>query len=99
GSTRARNGSRSSRSASRTWKPRSWRSRGSRQRPTPAAALRLRLLRGLRLARAVERDRLANERLECGSVDVFTFVDVDRAACIALEARVEQAGRILQRRA
>ena len=32
------------------------------------------------LARTVEGDRLANERLEVGLVDLFSFVDVDRAA-------------------
>jgi len=44
-------------------------------------------------------DRLANERLEGGLVNFFSFVDVDRAACVSVETRVEEAGRILQRRA
>src|SRR6202041_1186234 len=61
--------------------------------------LRLRFLRRFRLARTVEGDRLANERLEGGLVDFFSFVDVDRAANGAVEARVEETGRILQRRA
>src|SRR3989441_6110753 len=52
-----------------------------------------------RLARTVEGDRLANERLEGGLVNVFSFVDVDRAAYISVETRVEETGRILQRRA
>src|SRR6267142_5728581 len=59
----------------------------------------LRLLRRFRLARAVEGDRAANERLEGGLVNVFSFVDVDRAAGVSVEARVEETGRILQRRA
>src|SRR2546427_4481009 len=52
-----------------------------------------------RLTRTVEGDRLANERLEGGRVNVFSFVDVDRAAYVSLETRVEETGRILQRRA
>jgi hypothetical protein len=55
----------------------------------------LRLVRRLRLARAVEGDRLANERPEGGLVDFFSFVDVDRAACVSVETRVEETGRIL----
>src|SRR6266550_2519843 len=58
-----------------------------------------RLPRLHRLARTVEGDRLANERLEGGLVNFFSFVDVDRAACVSVEARVEETGRILQRRA
>src|SRR3989442_3621880 len=61
--------------------------------------LGLRLLRRFRLARTVEGDRLANERLEGGLVNFFSFVDVDRAACVPVETRVEETGRILQRRA
>jgi SAM-dependent methyltransferase len=52
-----------------------------------------------RLARTVEGDCLANERLEGGLVNFFSFVDVDRAACVSVETRVEETGRILQRRA
>src|SRR5882762_9127287 len=55
-------------------------------------------LRRFRLARTVEGDRLANERLEGGLVNFFSLVDVDRAACISVETRVEEAGRILERR-
>src|SRR4051812_6164621 len=54
------------------------------------------LRRFLRLARAVDRDRLADQRLERRRIDLFTFVNVDRAAYVPLEARVEQALRILQ---
>src|SRR5437870_394518 len=61
--------------------------------------LGLRFLRSFRLARTVECDRLANERLEGGLVNFFSFVDVDRAACVSVETRVEETGRILQRRA
>src|SRR5436853_2465962 len=49
--------------------------------------------------RTVEGDRLANERLEGGLDNFFSFVDVDRAAYVSLETRVEETGRILQRRA
>src|SRR5207244_1645707 len=59
----------------------------------------LRFLRRFRLAGTVEGDRLANERLEGGLVDFVSFVDVDRAACVSVETRVEETGRILQRRA
>ena len=61
--------------------------------------LGLRFLRRFRLARTVEGDRLANERFEGGLVNFFSFVDVDRAACVSVETRVEETGRILQRRA
>jgi hypothetical protein len=40
---------------------------------------------------------LADERLEGGLVNVVFFMDVDRAACVSVETRVEQTGRILQR--
>src|SRR5256714_1655556 len=52
-----------------------------------------------RLGRTVEGDGLANERLEGGLVNFFSFVDVDRAAYVSIEARVEETGRILHRRA
>src|SRR5713101_3617922 len=61
--------------------------------------LGLRFLRRFRLAGTVEGDRLANERLEGGLVNFFSFVDVDRAAYVSLETRVEEMCRILQRRA
>ena len=59
--------------------------------------LGLRFLRRFRLARPVEGDRLANERLEGGLVNFFFFVDVDRAACVSVETRVEETGRIRRR--
>src|SRR6185503_4706883 len=66
----------------------------------PAAeSLGLRFLRRFRLAGTVEGDRFANERLEGRLVNFFSFVDVDRAAYVSVETRVEEAGRILQRRA
>src|SRR6267143_6640044 len=61
--------------------------------------LGLRWLRRFRLAGTVEGDRLANERLEGGLVNVCSFVDVDRAAYVSVETRVEETGRILQKRA
>src|SRR5882724_5936102 len=64
-----------------------------------AESLGLRFLRRFRLARTVEGDRLANEPLEGGLVNFFSFVDVDRAARVSVETRVEETGRILQRRA
>src|SRR5207237_399167 len=64
-----------------------------------SAPLGLRFLRRFQLARTVEGYCLANERLEGGPVDFFSFVDVDRAACVSVETRVEETGRILQRRA
>src|SRR6266849_3979687 len=74
--------------------------RGSRPLQTATRRLSgLRFLRGFRLARTVEGNRLANERLEGGLVNFFSFVDVDRAACVSVETRVEETGRILQRRA
>src|SRR5207247_9414055 len=62
-------------------------------------SLRLRFLRRVRLAGTVEGDCLANERLEGRLVNIFSFVDVDRAARVSVETRVEETGRILQRRA
>src|SRR2546425_12817032 len=61
--------------------------------------LGLRFLRRLlRPARAVVGDRLADERLEGGLANFFSFVDVDRTAYACVETRVEEMGRILQRR-
>src|SRR5471032_31028 len=73
--------------------------RSSRRRSARRNPLGLRFLRRFRLARTVEGDRLANERLEGGFVNFFSFVDVDRAAYVSVETRVEETGRILQRRA
>jgi hypothetical protein len=55
-----------------------------------------RFLRSFRFASTIEGDRFANERLEDGLADFFSFVDVDRAAYVSVEARVEQTSRILQ---
>src|SRR4051812_1528632 len=44
----------------------------------------------------VERDCFANQRLECRCVDLLVFVDVDRAARVSLETRVEETRRVLQ---
>src|SRR5436190_17062730 len=60
--------------------------------------LALRFLRRFRLARTVEGDRFANERLEGGLVDFFSFVDVDRAARVSLETRVEETRRVFEER-
>src|SRR5258707_1293515 len=67
-------------------------------RLTPAAAAAPRASR-FRLAGSIDRDRLANERLEGGRVNLFSFVNVDRATHVAVETRVEETGRILQGRA
>ena len=40
-----------------------------------------------------------DKRLERVGVDLFTLVDVDRAPRVAIEARVEELGRVVQRRA
>src|SRR5881628_3705569 len=71
--------------------------------PPPSTSRRkplgVRFLRRFRLDRTVERDRLANQCLEGGRVNFFSFVDVDRAAYVSGETRVEETGRILQKRA
>src|SRR5690349_15599016 len=67
--------------------------------PCGGEPLGLRFLRRFRLARTVAGDRLTNERLEGGVVDFFSCVDVDRAAYVSVETRVEETGWILQRRA
>src|ERR1035437_6724291 len=61
--------------------------------------LRRRFLRRFRLGKTVEGDRLANEHLEGGLVNFLSLVDVDRATYVSVETRVEETGRILQRRA
>jgi hypothetical protein len=38
---------------------------------------------------------LANERLEGGLVNLFSFVDVDRAPCLSVETRVEERLAVL----
>src|SRR5260370_41255148 len=52
-----------------------------------------------RLVGTVEGDGLTNERLEGRLVHFFSFIDVDRAAYVSVETRVEEMGGILQRRA
>ena len=42
---------------------------------------------------------MPNERFEGGLVNFFSYVDVDRAACVSGETRVAETGRIFQRRA
>jgi hypothetical protein len=59
----------------------------------------LRFLRTFRLAGNVEGGRFANERLEGRCVHFFSFTDIDRAAYVSVQTRVEETGRILQRRA
>ena len=59
----------------------------------------LRLLRWLQLATTVEGNRLANERLEGGLVDFSALKDVNRPARVAVKARIEETGRVFQRRA
>src|SRR5205814_7111607 len=44
-----------------------------------------------------EGDRGTDERLERARVDLLPFMDVDRAPCVPLEARVEELRRVLQR--
>jgi hypothetical protein len=58
-------------------------------------SLGLLFLRRFRLTRTVEGNRLANKRLEGGLVNFFSFVNVDRAARVSVETRVEETGRIL----
>src|SRR5262245_34827494 len=54
---------------------------------------------GLRSLRAfgVEGDRFANQRLEGGWVDPVSLVEIDRAADLAVEPGIEEAGRVRQR--
>src|SRR5688500_717651 len=47
----------------------------------------------------VQRDGFADERLERRGVDRVGFAEVDRAAGVALETRVEEALRVLEARA
>ena len=42
---------------------------------------------------------MANERLESGLVNCLSFVNIDCTAHIAVETRIEETSRILQRRA
>src|SRR6476660_6579111 len=60
--------------------------------PLPFLRLLLRL-------RAILGNVRLHERLEPARVALLPFVDVDRAPYVSLETRVEETGRILQRRA
>ena len=51
----------------------------------------------LALAREIERHGGADEILQGRLVDLVAFVDVDGAPDVALEAGVEETGRVLQR--
>src|SRR5258706_6953516 len=58
------------------------------------------LLRSLWLclsAGCIEGDRGTDERLERARVDLLPLMDVNRAPCVPVEARVEELGRVLQR--
>ena len=66
---------------------------------TCARFLRFRLLRRSWLVRTIEGNRPANKRLEGGLVNLFSFVDVNRPAHLPVEARVEETGRVGERRA
>src|SRR5689334_9151925 len=46
--------------------------------------------------RRVQRNRLPHQRLERGGIERIAFVQIDRAARVAVEARIEQAFRIGQ---
>src|SRR3954465_11956643 len=65
-------------------------SAGVRVEVTPASSL---------LACSVQRGRILDQLCERLLVDLLAFADVDRASYLALEARVEKAGRVAQRRA
>src|ERR1019366_1740688 len=45
----------------------------------------------------IESNRLANERLKRGLVNFFPFENVDRAAYVSIETRVEERGWIRQK--
>src|SRR5215471_4864407 len=48
-------------------------------------------------AGCIEGGRGTDERLECARVDLLPLMDVNRAPCVPVEARVEELGRVLQR--
>src|SRR5580765_7529176 len=48
-------------------------------------------------AGCIEGDRGTDERLERARVDLLPLMDVNRAPCVPVEARVEKLGRVLQR--
>src|SRR5215475_7386745 len=45
----------------------------------------------------IEGDRGTDERLERARIDLLPLMDVNRAPCVPVEARVEELGRVLQR--
>src|SRR5262245_43796750 len=47
-------------------------------------------------AGCIEGDRGTDERLECVRVDLLPLMNVNRAPCVPVEARVEELGRVLQ---
>src|SRR4029077_17949450 len=47
-------------------------------------------------AGCIEGDRGTDERLERARVDLLPPMDVNRAPCVPVEARVEELGRVLQ---
>src|SRR3546814_4081886 len=49
------------------------------------------------LSGAIEIDRRTDERFQRLLVDRVAFMDIDRAADVAVEARIEQPGRIGER--
>src|SRR5438034_10136525 len=62
--------------------------------PSAAANLGFSSLRRFRFARNVKCDRLADEHLEGGLVNVSSFVDVDSAPYVSIETRVDETCRI-----
>src|SRR5215831_1725747 len=44
----------------------------------------------------IEGDRGTDERFECARVDLLPLMDVNRAPCVPVEARVEELGGVLQ---
>ena len=53
----------------------------------------------MRPARTVEGDRLADERCKGGLVNDICLKDVNRPACVAVKARIEETRRVHQSRA
>src|SRR5262249_55197051 len=93
--------------ASRGWSCARSRSRSPREaRPSEAprggarrSAQSLRLCSPAQPLLLIQRDRFLDEALQRSLVDLLVLSDVDRAPDLALEARVEEPLRILQRRA
>src|SRR5438270_532744 len=64
--------------------------------PRPMTARLLRSPWPCLSAGCIEGDRGTDERLERAGVDLLPLVDVNRAPCVPLEARVEELGWVLQ---